>query len=63
MRDFIRVMDYPAKRWYMQTMHNRITFEVDSIDQCKCIAEEVFFGFIMPASMDNPSQTEFDFNG
>jgi len=63
MRDFIRVMTYPAKRWYLQGMHNRITYEVDSIEQCKCVAEEVFFGFVLPADMDSSSQTEFSFDG
>lgn len=61
MRDFIKQMDYPTKRWYMQSMHNRITYGIESIDDCKCIAEEVFFGYVLPANKDDAEQLTFDF--
>jgi len=57
-RDFILNMDYPAKRWYMQTMRNRLDYGIEDLTDCKCIAEEVFFGYVLPYNLDNAEQLD-----
>lgn len=45
-----------ALHWMIQRAWFRDHYQVFSIDDCQCAAEEVFFGFTLPASHEVPAQ-------
>jgi hypothetical protein len=48
--------------WYIGRAWLRSQFEIYSIDDCQCVGDEVYFGFVLPAELDNDTQLSFNFN-